>query len=288
MPEWPRPAVVFGMLHAGLALTRALGRRGVTVHGITLHRNEFGLRSRYLASRRCVDEADPAARDLAVLAALRALAAAAGQRLVLLLERDENVAFVLDNWQAVNEVADVPLPPDPEVTRSLRRKERLVQVAEEAGVPTPRTVLATDEAAIIGAGLRPPFLLKPVEGQDYALAFGHKALPLHSIDEALAAWRRAHEAGFEMLVQELIPDSTPARANRSAASSGARSARIHRDSAPAPTSPPSTISASSTWACGCSCMWTIAASLTWSSRTTPATMLTNWWRSIPGLRAGSA
>jgi len=79
---------------------------------------------------------------------------------VLFPERDENVAFVLDNWEAVTAIADVPLPPDPDVTRSVRRKERLVEVAEAAGVPAPRTVLATGEQAIRGAGLRPPFLLK--------------------------------------------------------------------------------------------------------------------------------
>ena len=208
MLECRRPAVVFGLLHAGLALTRGLGRRGVPVHGMTLHDTEFGLRSRYLVSRRCFDGADEAARDAALLAALRAISEASGERLVLFPERDENVAFVLDNWEAVTAIADVPLPPDPDVTRSVRRKERLVEVAEAAGVPAPRTVLATGEHAIRGAGLRPPFLLKPVEGQEFALHFGHKAIVAQTIDDAIAAWQRARDAGFETLVQELIPDST--------------------------------------------------------------------------------
>jgi D-aspartate ligase len=207
MLECRRPAVVFGLLHAGLALVRGLGRRGVPVHGMTFHDTEFGLRSRYLVSRRCFDGDGEAARDAALLAALRAVAEASGERLVLFPERDENVAFVLDNWEAVTAVADVPLPPDPDVTRSLRRKERLVEVAEAAGVPAPRTVLATGEQAIRGAGLRPPFLLKPVEGQEFALTFGHKAIVAETMDDAVAAWQQAHEAGFETLVQELIPDS---------------------------------------------------------------------------------
>ena len=69
--------------HAGLALTRGLGRRGVPVHGITLHDTEFGLRSRYLVSRRCFDGSDEAARDAALLARLRAISEASGERLVL-------------------------------------------------------------------------------------------------------------------------------------------------------------------------------------------------------------
>ena len=62
-----RPAVIFGQLHAGLALDRALGRDGVTVHGLALDEHEFGLRSRYLASKQVVHS------DEQVLAALQAL-----------------------------------------------------------------------------------------------------------------------------------------------------------------------------------------------------------------------
>lgn len=201
-----RPAVVFGMLHAGLAVTRALGRRGVPVHGIALGAHEFGLQSRYLVDRRSFHGAGPS-RDALVLAALRAMAEAAGERLVLFPERDENVAFALDHWDEITAVADLPLPPDPDVTRRLRRKERLIEAADEAGVPRPATVLASDEAAIRDAGLRPPFLLKPVEGQEFALAFGQKVMLAQTVDEAIADWRRAHAAGFETLVQEYIPDS---------------------------------------------------------------------------------
>src|SRR5213076_970954 len=77
-----RPAVVFGQLHAGLALTRALGRDGVPVHGVALDEREFGLRSRYLLSRTL------ASSDEHVLELLRGLP----ERPVLFAERDENVA----------------------------------------------------------------------------------------------------------------------------------------------------------------------------------------------------
>ena len=192
-----RPAVVFGQLHAGLALTRALGRDGVPVHGIALHEREFGLRSRYLLSRRL------ARSDEDVLELLRSLP----ERPVLFPERDENVAFVLRNWAAVQEVADVPLPDDAEIVLRLRRKERLADEGAAAGVPAPATVLARDEEAIRAAGLEPPMLVKPAEGQEFALTFGEKAVVAADVDAAVAAWRRAHDHGFDTIVQELIPDS---------------------------------------------------------------------------------
>ena len=195
-----RPAVVYGLLHAGLAIVRSLGREGIPVEGIALQRYEFGLRSRYLRRRTL------AADDDAVLEALRH-AAAPGERPVLFLERDENVDTVLRRWDEVHELADVPLPEDPEPIRRLRRKDLLPEAAAEAGVPTPYTVRAESEEAIRDGGLKPPLLVKPLEGQEFALALGEKAVPAKTLDEAVAAWRRAKERGFETIVQELIPDS---------------------------------------------------------------------------------
>ena len=192
-----RPVVVFGQLHAGLALTRALGREGVPVHGVALDEHEFGLRSRYLESKRL------AGSDQDVVELLRGFS----ERPVLFPERDEHVAFVLRNWDAVKEFADVPLPDDPEIVLRLRRKERLPAEAAAAGVQAPGTVLARDEETIRAAGLQPPLLVKPVEGQEFALAFGEKAVVAPDADAAVAAWRRAHEHGFDTIVQELIPDS---------------------------------------------------------------------------------
>jgi D-aspartate ligase len=195
-----RPAVVFGLLHAGLAIVRSLGRDGIAVQGIALNRYEFGLRSRYLHRRTL------AAGDDDVLEALRH-AGAGGERPVLFLERDENVETVLRRWDEVRDLADLPLPDDPEAVRRLRRKDLLPEVAAGAGVPSPYTVRAESPEAIRDAHLKPPLLLKPQEGQEFALAFGEKAFVAHTVDEAVAGWKRAKERGFETVIQELIPDS---------------------------------------------------------------------------------
>jgi predicted ATP-grasp superfamily ATP-dependent carboligase len=204
----PRHVVVFGMLHAGLAFARSFGRAGIPVSGLSLHAHEFGLRSRFLRHRYAVTEREGPGRDTRVLDALRFLASESpGGRVVLFPERDENVAFILDHWDEVRELADFPLPQDPDAVLRLRRKERLAEEAARAGVPAPATVLADCAETVAGAGLRPPFLVKPVEGQEFALHFGKKAAVAQTVDEACAVWRAARDAGFETLVQELIPDS---------------------------------------------------------------------------------
>jgi D-aspartate ligase len=199
--ERPRPVVVFGLLHAGLALVRSLGREGIPVHGVALREHEFGLRSRYLRSARVLDGEEE------LLEALRSTGSRDGARPVLFPERDENVETVLRRWDDVRQLADVPLPDDPGVTRRLRRKDLLPEVAAAAGVPSPQTIRAESAEAIRAAGLRPPLLLKAIEGQEFALAFGEKAFVALDVDEAVSAWKRANERGFETIVQELVPDS---------------------------------------------------------------------------------
>jgi predicted ATP-grasp superfamily ATP-dependent carboligase len=190
-------AVVFGLLHAGLAVTRSLGRAGIPVTGISRDSHEFGLKSRYLDRRIVVPPDD----DESVLAALR------GERAVFFPERDEHVEFVLRHWEELRELVDLPLPSDPEIVRRLRRKDVLPLVAAEADVPSPRTILADGDEAVRGADLQLPLVVKAVEGQEYALAFGHKAVVANDVDEALAAVREARDRGFHMIVQEIVPDS---------------------------------------------------------------------------------
>jgi len=192
-----RRAVVFGLLHAGLAVARSLGRAGVPVTGIAWNARDFGLKSRYLDRRVVVARGD----DAAVLEAL------GDERIVFFPERDEHVEHALRNWDALKPRADLPLPDDPEAVRRLRRKDVLPLVAAEAEVPSPKTVLAASDDAVREADLRPPLVVKAVEGQEYALAFGHKAVVAQNVDNALAAVREARDRGFHMIVQEVVPDS---------------------------------------------------------------------------------
>jgi D-aspartate ligase len=195
-----RPAVVLGLLWAGLSFARSLGRAGISVTGITMHPHEFGTRSRYLR------EVSRAQGDEAVLKALRA----AGQgdvKPVLLPERDDHVELVLRHWDEVSERFELPLPDDPDAARRLRHKATLPQEAERAGLDAPRTVEADSIETLRSLDLRPPFLLKPVEGQHFAGAFGEKVLVAQTPDELVASWKRAREGGFDTVVQELVPDS---------------------------------------------------------------------------------
>jgi predicted ATP-grasp superfamily ATP-dependent carboligase len=194
-----RPAIVLGLLWAGLSFARSLGRVGVPVTGISMHPHEFGARSRYLRSVRRVDG------DAAVLASLRE--AAGDERPILLPERDDHVELVLRHFDEISALYELPLPPDPEVARRLRHKETLPEEAARAGVTAPATIAADSEETLRSLDLRPPFLLKPVEGQHFAGSFGVKVIEADTVDDLVATWREARARGFDTVVQELIPNA---------------------------------------------------------------------------------
>ena len=194
-----RPVVVLGLLWAGLSFARSLGRAGVPVTGITMHPHEFGVRSRYLRRVR------RAYGDAAVLDELRATLD--GPRPVLVPERDDHVELVLRHWDEIGAHFDLPLPPDPGVTQRLRSKARLPEEAERAAVPVPPTVEADSEETLRSLELRPPYLLKPVEGQHFAGSFGQKVIVAQTLDDLVDAWREAKGRGFDTVVQELVPNA---------------------------------------------------------------------------------
>ena len=193
-----RPAVVLGLLWAGLSFARSMGRLGVEVSGVSMHPHEFGVRSRYLRRVQRVDG------EAAALAALRE---ESGDKPILLPERDDHVEFVLRHWDELRELFELPLPDDPDVARRLRHKATLPREAERAGLDAPRTVAADSIETLRSLDLRAPFLLKPVEGQHFAGSFGEKVLVAQTQDELVAQWKRAKERGFDTVVQELVPDS---------------------------------------------------------------------------------
>ena len=183
-----QPAVVLGLLWAGLSFARSMGRLGVEVSGISMHPHEFGVRCRYLRDVHRVDG------DAAVLAALRE--ESRGDRPMLLPERDDHVEFVLRHWDDVRDLYRLPMPENPEVTRRLRRKETLPEEAAARRCPVPADGhRPTPSETLRALDLRPPFLLKPVEGQHFAGSFGAEGDRVAlTLGGARGGWREAKAA----------------------------------------------------------------------------------------------
>jgi D-aspartate ligase len=197
-----RPGVVLGFTPAGIALARGLGRSGRVVIGLSdPFYAAFG--SRYFKEKFVAPRVATRPGELDMLAVLEQIATRG--RPVVLTADEGMVDWLMDNWERVWEIADLPFPRDQEIVRSLRRKDLVRAEAERLGVRVPKTVTPTSVSEIHQCNLQPPLLVKPVEGKAFFHRFGVKLFRADSIPAAVVAWERAEAAGIATVVQELVP-----------------------------------------------------------------------------------
>ena len=175
------------------------------VTGIAWRGNEFALSSRYVSERVLLGDNGLRRPGDALLDALRRIAD--GGRVVLFPERDSHVELVLRHWDAIREIADVPLPGDPDVVRRLRRKERLVLEAEKAGVAAPGTVAGRARRRSAPLELQLAVPREAGRGPGVRRRLRAKALRRRRRRRRGRGLAAARERGFETVVQELVPDA---------------------------------------------------------------------------------
>ena len=174
---------------------------GVPVTGITMHPHEFGARSRYLrdvlarAGRR--GGAEGAARRTRRATSSRCCCPSA-------TTTSSSSCATGTRWASCSSCR---CPTTPTSRGACGTRRRCRRKPSAPGVDAPRTVAADSIETLRSLDLRPPFLLKPVEGQHFAGSFGEKVLVAQTPDELVAPWKRAKERGFDTVVQELVPDS---------------------------------------------------------------------------------
>lgn len=96
---------------------------------------------------------------------------------------------------------------DSQVVGRFVNKGAFAELVKTVNVPHPFTEIVGTEQDVIGllkqsAG---QLFLKPADSQRFHAAFGVKALRFDDMEGTLSSFRRAREAGLDMLVQEYIP-----------------------------------------------------------------------------------
>jgi predicted ATP-grasp superfamily ATP-dependent carboligase len=195
-------AVVLGFNRGALALARGLGRAGIPAAGVGFD-PFLAYRSRYFTQRHVVASRPGQGRP-DMQGALERLAGD-GSRLALLPGTDGTVVWIADHWQEIRAFADAALPEDVDVVRRLVRKDLLPEEGERAGIASPRTLRPASADEIRTSGLRPPLIVKGLEGKSFILRFGKKLFTADTIDEAVEGWERARLHGVPTIIQELVP-----------------------------------------------------------------------------------
>lgn len=206
------PVLVLSGATPGLAVVRALGARGVPVSVLRYARRDTAHVSRYVREvLDCPHPEQDETRFVALLAGLRDR-----YRGAVVVPASDVAAGGLSlagpELEAMGYL--VACPPEKIVQRFLT-KTGTAELALAAGVPAPITVALHAEEDIdrYAAVARFPAVLKPAVGHRYKSVFGRKWTQVDSPAAALVTYREAREAGFEVLLQELIPGDEAHEAN---------------------------------------------------------------------------
>jgi D-aspartate ligase len=197
------PAIVLAGDVMGLALVRSLGVKSVPVSVAYRHGASVAATSRYVRER--IEVPSPEVDEAGVVARLAEIGPR--YRGAVLIPGSDEMLIVASRHRAELEewyrVACAEWP----VARRFVDKQFTYALADEAGVPAPRTVVlrSADDVERQGTQVSYPVLIKPSQSHLYSEVFGRKMTEVHDLDGLRAAFAEAHEAGLEVLLQELIP-----------------------------------------------------------------------------------
>jgi len=194
---------VVGGDHPGLGVARSLGRRGIPVvvidDQISISRfSRFATRVLRVKDRLSEESAVNAVLDI-------------GNRLnlkdwVLYPTRDETVAAFSRHRSRLAEFFRVTTP-EWDTIRWAWNKKETYRLAEQLGIPAPKTWNPQSIEELEGLQGRLPLALKPAVKENFFYATGAKAWRADTIEELREIYRRAaqHIKPEEILIQEIIP-----------------------------------------------------------------------------------
>lgn len=195
--------VVIGGDYQGLGIARSLGRHGVPVCVVD-DEASVARASRFVQTVVRVRDLRKEASLLSALARTRDRLPAA--RWVLYPTRDETVAALAANREALLSDFRVPVPGMDSISRAWDKRETY-RLAARLSIPTPRTWFPATEADLAGIDGDGPFVIKPAIKEHFIYATRVKAWRADTRAELAAAFRRAAEivGRGEVIIQELIP-----------------------------------------------------------------------------------
>jgi predicted ATP-grasp superfamily ATP-dependent carboligase len=196
-------AVILGGDYQGLGIARSLGRRGVPVCVIDDERS-IARFSRYTTHNVHVPSLKGEEETIAALEAI-------GGRLdlrgwVLYPTREETVVAFSRQRERLGELFRVPTP-GWETIRWAWDKRNTYPLAEELGIPVPRTWYPRSVAELDAIDGQLPLVIKPAIKENFIYATKAKAWRVDSREQLRELYAKAAEltdAG-EVMVQELIP-----------------------------------------------------------------------------------
>lgn len=198
-----KPAIVLSTNKMGLGVIRGLGVMGVPIVAIYYDPLDMGYISKYVKER--IHAPHPEKLEDQFIELLLKIAARFGGSLLIPTD-DATLSTVSRNKDLLEDFYTVACT-EWAITEKFIDKKHTYTLAETVGVPAPKTIIVAsiDDLVRYDQTARYPCLVKPVQGHRYFEHFRTKMVQVDNFDQMLAAYRQADDAGFEVMLQEVIP-----------------------------------------------------------------------------------
>ncbi len=198
------PAIVLASHTMGLAVIRALGTMGVPIVVIVYaEREDMGYVSKYVREK--IPAPHPEKSEDQFIDVLMKCAAHLGGGLVIPTS-DETLAAVSRHKTLLERHYRVACT-EWNITEQFIDKKRTYALADAIGVPAPKTTIphSVDDVERYSRTIDYPCLVKPCQSHRYYDRFKRKMTRVENLEQMLAAYQEAADAGLETMLQELIP-----------------------------------------------------------------------------------
>ncbi|HEX6656404.1 MAG TPA: hypothetical protein VF153_09355, partial [Candidatus Limnocylindria bacterium] len=212
IPEMTTPPAVVVAGHViALGAVRALGEAGIPTVVVRYRDDDIAQASRYATRSIRVPHPETSEDDF-ILALERLGPSVEGSP--LFPASDESLVAIARHKDRLSHWYRVAAPDEAIVTRIIK-KEHTYALADQIGVPAPRTVLVGSEGDLERHrdDFAFPCLAKPSQSHRYQERFGRRMRRVDTMDELVAAYREAADGGIQMMMQELIPGEDRLGAN---------------------------------------------------------------------------
>jgi D-aspartate ligase len=199
-----KPAIVLGSHVMGLAVIRALAVMGVPIVVLVYdEREDMGYVSKYVTERISVPH--PEKSEGQFIDVLVKYAAYLGGG--LLIPTSDETLCVISRNKTLLERHYLVACTEWTITEQFIDKKHTYALADAIGVPAPKTMVphSAEDVERYSRTVQYPCLLKPCQSHSYFDRFKRKMTRVDNLQQMLAAYQEAANAGLEMMLQELIP-----------------------------------------------------------------------------------
>lgn len=198
-----KPAYVLSGQQPALGVVRALGVKGVPIVVLHYKEEDVAYLSKYVTHS--VASPHPETHEKEFIELLLKSAGQFGDG-ILYPASDETLVAVVKNKEILEKHFNVPCP-DWNVVQKFIEKKYTYAIADEHGIPAPKTIIPRNVKDVMDYAKRVDFpcLVKPSQSHLFFDHFKRKMFVVENEEELISVYNQSVDAGLEVMLQEIIP-----------------------------------------------------------------------------------